>query len=213
MAHRSADSIRLAAELRMRGIRDECVLEVIATTPRDRFVARDQTEAAYCDTALPIGCGQTISQPYVVAYMTEQLLAGPEHEVLEIGTGSGYQAAILSQLCRHVYTIERHKRLLDEAVERFERLGLTNITAIAGDGSQGWPEQRWFDRIIVTAAASKIPFPLVHQLAPAGRMILPVGGMLGEQKLVMVSKTDMGIEQRDLLPVRFVPLVSRRRKP
>jgi protein-L-isoaspartate(D-aspartate) O-methyltransferase len=196
----------------MRGIRDERVLDIIATTPRDMFVAPSQAEAAYCDTALPIGCGQTISQPYVVAYMTEQLLVDLDHDVLEIGTGSGYQAAILSQLCRHVYTIERHKALLDEAVGRFERLGLTNITAIVGDGSQGWPEPRWFDRIIVTAAASKIPPALVGQLAPAGRMILPVGGIFGDQRLVQVSRTDMGIEQRELLPVRFVPLVSRRAK-
>jgi protein-L-isoaspartate(D-aspartate) O-methyltransferase len=196
----------------MRGIRDERVLSAIETMPRDAFVGAGQAEAAWCDTALPIGCGQTISQPYVVAYMTEQLDVGPDHDVLEIGTGSGYQAAVLSLLCRHVYTIERHMPLLDEAVRRFDQLGLTNITAIAGDGSLGWPEPRQFDRIIVTAAASKVPQPLLDQLAPAGRIILPVGGVFREQKLVLIEKTEEGVAKRDLLPVRFVPLVSRRSK-
>lgn len=210
MEHASEDMTRLAGQLRRRGIRDERVLEAITGIPRDAFVASGQTEAAYCDIALPIGCGQTISQPYVVAYMTEHLEVGPDHDVLEIGTGSGYQAAILSRLCRHVYTIERHQRLLGEAVKRFERLGLANITAVVGDGSKGWPEPCRFDRIIVTAAAAAIPEPLLDQLAIGGRMILPVGGRFGDQKLVLVEKTGEGTRQRDLLPVRFVPLVSRR---
>jgi protein-L-isoaspartate(D-aspartate) O-methyltransferase len=207
------EAAALARQLRKRGISDPRVLDAIGATPRDAFVDSGQVDAAYCDTALPIGCGQTISQPFVVAYMTEKLEIGPGDDVLEIGTGSGYQAAILSRLCRNVYTIERHKPLLDQAVRRFEQFGLTNITAIAADGSQGWPESRQFDRIIVTAAAKKIPEALVGQLAEGGRMMLPLGGLLRDQRLVLLEKTKAGVDRRNLLPVRFVPLVSRPAKP
>ncbi len=170
-AERAAE---LVGQLRKRGIRDEHVLAAVEAVPRERFVEAEEWGVAYVDTALPIGCGQTISQPFIVSYMTEQLGVEPDDEVLEIGTGSGYQAAVLARLCRHVYTIERHAPLLDQASRRFDDLGIRNITAIVGDGSMGWPEPRLFDRIIVTAAASSIPQPLVDQLGVGGRMILPV---------------------------------------
>ncbi len=198
----------LVAGLRERGITDARVLAAVEAVPRDAFVDPQYVESAYQDTALPIACGQTISQPYVVAYMTETLELEPEHEVLEIGTGSGYQAAILARLCRHVYTIERHEDLHLEAAERFRRLGIDNVTAIVGDGSAGWPEPRQFDRIIVTAAAKAAPQALLDQLKTGGRMIVPMGSRLLRQRLVQFDKTESKLEKRDLLPVRFVPLVS-----
>ena len=208
MAIEAGNAAELARQLRERGIRDEKVLGVIERTPRGMFVGEDEAGAAFLDIALPIGCGQTISQPYVVAYMTEQLKLEPTHDVLEIGTGSGYQAAILASLCRHVYTIERHPELLEAAEARFDRLGLTNITPLAADGAKGWPGLRTFDRIMVTAAAKELPRALIGQLAEGGRMILPVTGLLLGQKLVLVEKTKQGVKRRNLLPVRFVPLVS-----
>jgi protein-L-isoaspartate(D-aspartate) O-methyltransferase len=208
MAIEAENAAELVRQLRARGIRDEKVLGVIERTPRGMFVGEEEAGAAFLDIALPIGCGQTISQPYIVAYMTEQLQLEPTHDVLEIGTGSGYQAAILAPLCRHVYTIERHAELLEAAQARFDRLGLTNITAIAADGTKGWPSPRTFDRIIVTAAATELPRALIGQLAEGGRMVLPVTGLLLGQKLVLVEKTERGVKRRNLLPVRFVPLVS-----
>jgi protein-L-isoaspartate(D-aspartate) O-methyltransferase len=208
MAIEAENAAELVRQLRARGIRDEKVLGVIEKTPRGMFVGEEEAGAAFLDIALPIGCGQTISQPSIVAYMTEQLHLEPTHDVLEIGTGSGYQAAILAPLCRHVYTIERHAELLEAAQARFDRLGLTNITAIAADGTKGWPSPRTFDRIIVTAAATELPRALIGQLAEGGRMVLPVTGLLLGQKLVLVEKTERGVKRRNLLPVRFVPLVS-----
>jgi protein-L-isoaspartate(D-aspartate) O-methyltransferase len=199
----------LISVLRGRGITDERVLAAVKAVPREAFVDPDYVESAYLDTALPIACGQTISQPYVVAYMTEKLELLPEHDVLEIGTGSGYQAAILARLCRHVFTIERHEELHAEASERFRRLGIANVSAIVGDGSAGWPEPRRFDRIIVTAAAKEIPQPLLDQLKTGGRMILPIGSRLFRQHLVLCEKTEERLEKRDLLPVRFVPLIRK----
>ena len=199
---------KLIKHLSERGIHDERVLAAVAHVPRDIFVGPADADAAYLDIALPIACGQTISQPFVVAYMTEQLGIEADHDVLEIGTGSGYQAAILARLCRQVYTIERHADLLDEAKRRFEALGIGNINAVSGDGSKGWPEPLQFDRILVTAAASKVPRALVDQLKEGGRMILPLGGQFLGQRLVLVEKTAKGIETQDLLPVRFVPLIS-----
>ena len=201
------DNRNLLAALAERGIRDGRVLDAIAAVPRDIFVDPSYAESAYLDTALPISCGQTISQPYVVAYMTEKLAAQPGDDVLEIGTGSGYQAAILAGLCRHVYTIERHEELHAAAVERFRRLGITNITARQGDGWSGWPEPREFERIIVTAAARQAPQPLLDQLKTGGRMIIPVGSRVFRQRLVQFDKSETGIEKHDLLAVRFVPLV------
>lgn len=199
----------LIAALRERGIEDERVLAAVKAVPREAFVDPDYVESAYLDTALPIACGQTISQPYVVAYMTEKLELLPEHDVLEIGTGSGYQAAILARLCRHVFTIERHKELHAQASERFRRLGIANVSPIVGDGSAGWPEPRQFDRIIVTAAAKDIPQPLLDQLKAGGRMILPIGSRLFHQHLVLCEKTETALKKRDLLPVRFVPLIRK----
>jgi protein-L-isoaspartate(D-aspartate) O-methyltransferase len=199
---------KLVQHMRERGIRDPSVLDAIRDVPREVFIGSTLESAAYLDIALPIECGQTISQPFVVSYMTEKLAPEPGHDVLEIGTGSGYQAAILSRLCRHVYTIERHEVLLDEARRRFERLGIGNITALCGDGTLGWPEPRQFDRIIVTAAARELPQPLIDQLKIGGRMILPLGRRAALQRLVLIDKNADGLARQELLPVRFVPLVA-----
>jgi protein-L-isoaspartate(D-aspartate) O-methyltransferase len=198
----------LVAALRDRGVADEGVIAAIASVPREAFVDPAHVEFAYEDQALPIDCGQTISQPFIVAYMTEKLGVEATHDVLEIGTGSGYQAAILSRLANWVYTIERHEALLAQALERFRRLGIRNITGIFGDGAEGWPEMRLFDRIIVTAAASRVPAKLVAQLKPGGRMILPLGSRLFRQRLVLLERTGEETRRQDLLPVRFVPLIG-----
>jgi protein-L-isoaspartate(D-aspartate) O-methyltransferase len=200
----------LVAALRERGIADGRVLGAIGAVPRDVFVEEASLDSAYADKALPIACGQTISQPYVVAYMTEKLGLMPDHEVLEIGTGSGYQAAILANICRHVFTIERHGPLHEGAVKRFARLGIRNITAIVGDGSKGWPESRQFDRIIVTAAARDVPAMLLDQLGLGGRMIIPIGSRLFRQRLVQFDRTEIGVARKELLAVRFVPLIGGR---
>lgn len=205
-----AGKIRLVMALRRQGIRDARVLAAIERVPREIFVTGAFQEQAYDDHALPIECGQTISQPYVVAFMTEKLAVGERMKVLEVGTGSGYQAAVLSQLCRRVYTIERYRTLLDDAVKRFAILGFHNVTAKVGDGAKGWPEQAPFDRIIVTAAAPEIPLELVEQLKIGGIMVVPVdvdGGRSGQQ-LVRLTREETGIKREDLLPVRFVPLVE-----
>jgi protein-L-isoaspartate(D-aspartate) O-methyltransferase len=204
----SEASEKLAAVLRDRGVADERVIAAIASVPREVFVEPVHTEFAYEDQALPIACGQTISQPFIVAYMTEKLGVAAEHEVLEIGTGSGYQAAILSRLAKWVYTIERHDALLAQALERFRRLGIRNVTGLLGDGAQGWPEGGLFDRIIVTAAASQVPKKLLAQLKPGGRMILPLGSRLFRQRLVLLENTGEGVRRQDLLAVRFVPLIG-----
>ncbi len=176
--------------------------------PREIFISGDAEKAhAYADEALPIECNQTISQPYVVAYMTERLNVAPDQDVLEIGTGSGYQTAILAQLARHVYTIERHRELHDLAVERFARLGIPNITAIQDDGAKGWPARRLFDRILVTAGAMKAPEALLDQLAPCGAMVIPLGPR-HDQRITLVTRTNGHLERQTLIPVQFVPLIS-----
>ena len=202
--------IELIMALRRQGIRDKRVLNAIERIPRETFINTSFRKQAYEDHALPIECGQTISQPFIVAYMTEQLQVTDRMKVLEIGTGSGYQAAVLSKLCRRVYTIERYRTLLRDAVRRFEELHLPNITAKVGDGAEGWPEQAPFDRIIVTAAAPAVPQKLVDQLKVGGLMIVPVGaaGGRGEQNLVRIERTEEGVKREELLPVRFVPLVE-----
>lgn len=197
----------LITQLRKRGIREPRVLEAMETVPRALFVPPSFTPSAYLDRALPIACGQTISQPFVVAYMTERLVPLPTHDVLEIGTGSGWQTAILAQLCHHVYSVERHEALCDDARERLARLGITNVTMALGDGSHGWPEPRTFDRIIVTAAAPETPLELLKQLREGGRMIAPVGKRPELQRLVQFDRTESGIKRQELIPVRFVPLV------
>ncbi|PCJ71365.1 MAG: protein-L-isoaspartate O-methyltransferase [Rhodobiaceae bacterium] len=205
-----AGKIRLIMALRRQGIRDARVLSAIERVAREVFITGAFEEQAYDDHALPIECGQTISQPYVVAFMTEKLEVGDRMKVLEIGTGSGYQAAVLAQLCRRVYTIERYRTLLDDAVKRFASLGYHNVTAMVGDGGKGWPEQAPFDRIIVTAAAPEIPLELVNQLKVGGIMVVPVDVNAGRdgQQLVKLTRTEEGIDREDLLPVRFVPLVE-----
>ena len=206
------DQIGLIMQLRRRGIRDTKVLRAIERVPRELFVDDAFADHAYQDIALPIECGQTISQPFVVAFMTEKLDLDERHKILEIGTGSGYQAAVLSHLCRRVYTVERWRELQKSAERRFARLNITNVTTIIGDGWLGWPPQAPFDRIIVTAAAREAPAKLLEQLKVGGRMIIPLGESRDAQQLVVIDKTEEGITQKPLLPVRFVPLVHGRVK-
>jgi protein-L-isoaspartate(D-aspartate) O-methyltransferase len=204
-----ARKIRLIMELRRSGVIDTRVLSALERVPREMFVSQPFLDQAYENTALPIGKGQTISQPLVVALMTQALEVGERMKVLEIGTGSGYQAAVLAKLCRRVYTIERHKSLLVEAEKRFRALSINNITAIAGDGTRGWPEQAPFDRILITAAADDVPAQLLQQLAEGGIMVLPVGCSGGDQEVLKLCKqADGKVNTERLLPVRFVPLVS-----
>ena len=194
--------------LRRRGISDQDVLRAMDAVPREYFVTTEFADSAYADQALPIACGQTISQPYVVAYMTEQLDVSRDQRVLEIGTGSGYQTAILSRLAREVVSIERYRTLADTARERLKTLGYSNVTILHGDGFAGAPERAPFDRIIVTAAAEDIPQALVDQLAPYGKMLLPVGSHRGPQHIVKLTKTaDGGVVRETLIAVRFVPLL------
>jgi protein-L-isoaspartate(D-aspartate) O-methyltransferase len=197
---------RLVDQLRDRGIRDSEVLRVMAKVPRHEFVPQAQRDDAYLDTPLPIGQGQTISQPFVVAHMTEALKLSREHKVLEIGTGSGYQAAILAELSGQVYTIEILPELAERARRTLTELGYKNVHVRAGDGYKGWPEQAPFDRVIVTAAPDEVPQTLLDQLAVGGRMVVPVGS--GVQDLVEITKTPSGVTQKKTLPVRFVPMVK-----
>jgi protein-L-isoaspartate(D-aspartate) O-methyltransferase len=191
--------------LRRRGISDQAVLRAMDEVPREAFVQRGDRADAYRDSALGIACGQTISQPFVVAYMTEQLHVGRDHNVLEIGTGSGYQAAILSRLCRQVLTIERYRTLAERARDRLEKLGYPNIEVMLGDGFDVPADAGQFDRIIVTAAMEQIPESLLQRLEPGGILIAPVGPHQGTQTLVRVTRTDSGFERKDLVDVRFVP--------
>jgi protein-L-isoaspartate(D-aspartate) O-methyltransferase len=191
--------------LRRRGISDQAVLRAMETVPRELFVDPSDRANAYRDSALGIACGQTISQPFVVAYMTEQLQLQKSHRVLEIGTGSGYQAAILSLLAGSVVTIERYRTLADDARKRLAELGYDNIEVIVGDGLNLPPELGQFDRIIVTAAMEQIPPSLTERLNPGGILIAPVGPHHGIQTLVRVNRSDAGLQQKELVDVRFVP--------
>jgi protein-L-isoaspartate(D-aspartate) O-methyltransferase len=191
--------------LRRRGISDQAVLRAMEAVPRDLFVTPSDRTEAYSDSALGIACGQTISQPFVVAYMTEQLQLKSEHRVLEIGTGSGYQAAILARLCREVVTIERFRTLADNARKRLEGLGFTNLEVQLGDGFAVPEALGRFDRIIVTAAMEQIPDALSGRLEPGGILIAPVGRQHGVQTLVRLLRTEAGFDRKDLLDVRFVP--------
>jgi protein-L-isoaspartate(D-aspartate) O-methyltransferase len=202
--------IRLLMELRSQGVTDARVLAALERTPRELFVLPDLRDQAYENTALPIGKGQTISQPIVVATMTQQLKVGERMRVLEVGTGSGYQAAVLARLCRWVYTIERHRELLTEAEGRFKELKLDNISTRWGDGCKGWPEQAPFDRIIVTAAAAEIPQALLDQLKDGGLMVAPVGEDIWDQRLMLIRRTGDTFASEPLMDVRFVPLVEGR---
>jgi protein-L-isoaspartate(D-aspartate) O-methyltransferase len=199
---------RLVMELRGAGVSDSRTLVAIERTPREMFVPSAFAEQAYENVALPIGHGQTISQPLVLALMTQALDVGERHKVLEVGTGSGYQAAVLARLCRRVFTIERYRALLTEAEARFARLRLANITTRFGDGGKGWPEQAPFDRIIVTAAAPDVPGVLLDSLATDGILVAPVGAPRSDQRLLRVRRTGDSFAIDDLGPVRFVPLVE-----
>jgi protein-L-isoaspartate(D-aspartate) O-methyltransferase len=202
--------IRLIMDLRTAGVTDTRVLAAIERVPRETFVEEAFHDQAYANQALPISCGQTISQPLVVGLMTQALEVSDRHKVLEVGTGSGYQAAILSRLARRVYTIERHRDLLAVAEKRFKAIGLHNITTLAGDGYKGWPSQAPFDRILVTAAARLVPEDLVAQLSEdGGVMVLPVGDVGGlHQEVIRVRKEGTQFKSERLFPVRFVPLVE-----
>lgn len=191
-----------------RGITSRRVLAAMAWAPREWFLSRDLESDAYRDGPLPIGNGQTISQPFIVALMTDALAPSRRHRVLEIGTGSGYQTAVLAHLARHVYTIERLPDLLVEAEVRFERLGLRHITTKLGDGAAGWPAEAPFDGIVVTAAAPRVPEPLLAQVAVGGRIVVPIGDQV-EQELVILERRVAGWHERSEGGVRFVPLVSR----
>ncbi len=194
--------------LRSKGVTDTRVLTAMEKTDRALFVRGIFAERAYEDMPLPIAAGQTISQPSVVGLMTQALNVQPRDKVLEVGTGSGYQAAILSHLARRVYTIDRYKRLVADARVLFDQLNLVNITAISADGSFGLPEQAPFDRILVTAAAEDPPGPLLAQLRIGGIMVLPVGQSDTVQSLIRVTRTDDGFDYEELRPVRFVPLIE-----
>jgi protein-L-isoaspartate(D-aspartate) O-methyltransferase len=203
--------IALVMELRGQGVTDQRVLSAIERTPRELFVDEPFSATAYENIALPIACGQTISQPYIVAYMTEALEVEPRHRVLEIGTGSGYQAAVLAPLCRMVYTVERHRPLLKVAEARFKTLDLHNIVVRHCDGSNGWPEQAPFDRILITAAVSEIPPRVIAQLKPSGILVAPLSGPDDferiSQHLVKIIRNDSGIARQELIPVAFVPML------
>ncbi len=208
VSERTAERARLILELRQAGIDDVRVLDAMERTPRELFVPQPFQERAYEDIALPISRHQTVSQPSVVGRMTQALDVGERMKVLEIGTGSGYQAAVLARLCRRLYTVERHKPLAEEAWRRLDILRLTNVTAVAADGSVGWEGQAPFDRIMLTAAAADIPGVLVDQLAVGGVMVLPVGLDENDQHLLRLERTEDGAETTDLGPVVFVPLIA-----
>ena len=193
--------------LRRRGIADQGVLRAMDEVPRERFVEPTFAGSAYADQALPIACGQTISQPYVVAYMTEQLEMESHRRVLEVGTGSGYQAAVLSHLAREVVSVERYRTLAEEARARLKALGCDNVDIVVGDGFAGEPDRAPYDRIIVTAAAETIPQALLDQLADGGIMILPLGSHDGSQHIIKLTKSVTGIRRENLIPVRFVPML------
>jgi protein-L-isoaspartate(D-aspartate) O-methyltransferase len=202
------DRMEFLLTLRRRGISDQAVLRAMDEVPRGDFVEGEFADRAYADQALPIECGQTISQPYVVAYMTEQLALSPHHRVLEVGTGSGYQAAVLSRLAREVVSIERYRTLAEQARARLAALGYDNVEVVVGDGFAGVPEKAPYDRIIVTAAAEEVPQALLEQLADdGGVMILPLGPRDGPQHIIKLTKSQTEISRENLIAVRFVPLL------
>lgn len=199
---------RLIDELRAKGISDLPVLRALDLTPRHQFVPTGVRHRAYEDAALPIGSGQTISQPYVHAMYLQTLQLQGAEKVLEIGTGSGYQTALLAHLCRHVYSVERIRPLLETARDAITACGVTNVSLLCGDGTFGWPEFAPYDAILVGAGAPEVPMPLVAQLAVGGRLIVPVGGR-DDQRLVEITRTESGFDRRELSEVRFVPLIGK----
>jgi protein-L-isoaspartate(D-aspartate) O-methyltransferase len=214
-AQRAKERLQMVThQVQARGVQDPSVLEAMRTVPRHAFVPAPYRGEAYADYPLPIGRGQTISQPYIVAFMTETLHLDPDSKVLEIGTGSGYQAAVCAQIAREVYTIEIVPELAQSAAQTLKGLGYTNVHVKAADGFFGWPEQAPFDAIIGTAAAEQIPPPLLEQLKPRGRMILPCEDPDGLQYLVLITKDQSGkLSQERVLPVRFVPMTGQVQKP
>jgi len=206
-ADANVGQMKFLLDLRQRGIMDAAVLRAMEEVPREKFVMPEHARSAYADRAMPIACGQTISQPYVVAYMTEQLGVQPHHRVLEIGTGSGYQAAVLSRLAQEVVTIERFRTLAEAARARLETLGYRNVEVRLGDGLAGAPDRAPFDRIMITAATETVPEALVAQLAQDGVMVLPLGPHASPQNLVRLTKSEDGTRQEELIAVRFVPLL------
>jgi len=207
VSHDDARKIRLIMSLRGRGITDPAVLGALERVPRDQFVDPAFLDQAWEDRALPIASGQTISQPFIVAFMTQALQLTDRTKVLEIGTGSGYQAAVLAKIARRVYTVERHAELLRRAQAMFDRLKLHNIHTRHGDGWKGWPEQAPFEAIIVTAAAPEVPQELLDQLSEGGRMVAPIGSAGNAQRLVRFVREGESFHEEPLLDVRFVPLV------
>jgi protein-L-isoaspartate(D-aspartate) O-methyltransferase len=195
-------------QIERRGVRDLEVLRAMESVPRHLFVPESFRASAYEDGPLPIGDGQTISQPYIVAFMSEAIRIRPTDRVLEVGTGSGYQTAVLARLAGHVFTIETRPRLAQEAQTRLRALGVVNVTVRVGDGYDGWPEEAPFDAILVTAAPREAPQALLDQLATGGRLLIPLGGM--DQELVRFTRLESGYERESLLPVRFVPLTRER---
>ncbi|MFV0359528.1 protein-L-isoaspartate(D-aspartate) O-methyltransferase [Tropicimonas sp.] len=208
MSWSAEQTMQFLFSLRSHGVTDPRVLTAMEKIDRGRFVQGVFADRAYEDCPLPIICGQTISQPSIVGLMTQALEVSPRDKVMELGTGSGYQAAILSQLARRVYTVERYKRLQTQAQALFDDLGLTNIITFLADGSHGLPDHAPFDRILVTAAAEDPPGPLLAQLRIGGIMVLPVGQSDAVQTLIRVRRTETGYEYEELCPVRFVPLVE-----
>ncbi len=208
MPDESVQRMEFMLTLRRRGIGDQAVLRAMDEVPREHFVEGRYVDAAYADHAMPIACGQTISQPYVVAYMTEQLQLRPHHRVLEVGAGSGYQAAVLSRLAREVVSVERFRTLADKARERLQTLGFANVDVRHGDGFLGAPDRSPFDRIVLTAAAESVPETLLDQLAEDGIMLLPLGPHGDVQHIVRLTKSAGGIARENLIAVRFVPLLT-----
>ena len=203
-----ASKMRLILALRKQGVTDVRVLSALESVPREAFVPERMVAQANDDTVLPIEMGQTISQPSVVAWMTWALDVQKHHKVLEVGTGSGYQAAILAKLCRRVYTVERHRELYIKAEERFQEQAIRNITAQVGDGTKGLKQAAPFDRIMVTAAAGNVPVELLEQLVVGGIMVVPVGNQAADQILLRITRTEEGFKTEHLINVRFVPLVE-----
>ena len=209
-SERSKERLRMVErQIHSRGVHDPNVLKAMRTVPRHKFVRSGDLRRAYKDHPIPIGLGQTISQPYIVAYMTEALKLKPDFKVLEIGTGSGYQAAVCAEIVKKVYTIEILEPLAESAKERLKKLGYVNVSVKAADGFFGWKENSPYDAIIVTAAAGFVPPPLIEQLKPKGKMILPLGSPYGAQSLILITKDKQGkVKSKTLLPVRFVPMLG-----
>ena len=206
----AARDAMVRTQIEARGVRDPATLAALRAVPRHRFVPPDLAESAYADQPLPIGYGQTISQPYIVGFMTETLRLKPGHKVLEIGAGSGYQAAVLARIVREVFTIEIVPELGNAARERLRMLGYRNVRVSVADGYDGWPGEAPFDAIVVTAAADHIPPPLIRQLRDGGRMVIPVGSPFFVQTLMLVEKDRGKVRTTSLMPVRFVPFTRRR---